>query len=1439
MRDRQYPLYHPELEHENCGVGAVVDLSGKATHRTVDQALCIVERLAHRAGSDAPGTTGDGVGIMTQLPHILFSAWAREEGIQLGAAGDYGVAMFFLPEDEVGLRSACAIFEQLARSEGMAVLGWRDVPCHPAQLGAGARRTMPAIRQCFLKKPESAAAGQEFDRRLYILRRLFERQDTGAYICSLSSRTVVYKGMMLVSQLRSFYDDLQDVRYVSKMAMVHSRFSTNTFPSWSKAHPQRMLLHNGEINTIRGNHDRMKAREETMRSAVMGEDMRRVLPVVDPAGSDSQMLDNTLEFLAMNGFPLPLAGMVLLPEPWQGQRQETPWRDLYRYYATMMEPWDGPAAILYSDGDTVCASLDRNGLRPLRCALTDDRRLILSSEAGVLFEENAHILRRWKLKAGDVLEADLATGRLTESDALKMRFALAHPYTEWMRKLVRLEDLPAAAAADSPMADAERAALCLAFHYTWEDLQDIILPMAEKGTEPIVSMGADEPVAALSKTHPSLYDYFRQRFAQVTNPPIDALREEVKTDCSIYIGDDGNLLSQEAENCAVLELASPVLTEEELQRIRTIDHPAFSVRTISLLYSKSTRLRDALDAFFAMCDQACRDHINILILSDRGVDADHPAIPSLLAVSALEQHLIHIKKRTAVSVVLESGEPRDVHQLAMLIAFGARAVNPWLAHSCIRALCAEGQVSLPPEEAVRQYDRALTAGVLKIASKMGVSTLQAYQSAQLFEAVGLDGKLVETYFTNTPYSLGGTDLDKVETDSRYHHSAAFGEPHETGLPSIGVHRLRTGEHAEEHLYSPETIHMLQQAVWTGDRALFDKYAARVENEGPRTIRSMLSFRFDACREIPLSEVESASEIVRRFRTGAMSYGSISREAHECLARAMNRLGGRSNSGEGGELPERFGTELNSAIKQVASGRFGVTREYLLSASEIQIKMAQGAKPGEGGHLPGAKVTDDVARTRCSTPGISLISPPPHHDIYSIEDLAELIYDLQCANEQAKITVKLVSSAGVGTIASGVAKAGAGGILISGGEGGTGAAPVSSVHHAGLPWEIGLAEAHQVLCRNGLRQKVTLETDGKLMDGHDVMVALLLGAEQFGFATAPLVTMGCRMMRVCHLGTCPFGIATQNPELRRRFQGKPEYVERFMLFIAEQMREIMAKLGARTVSELVGRSDLLVMKPSAAMDLSDLTGFARNVCCRPEAAHDFRLAERADARLFQDHVHLSTTDRAFGTMLKGSRRIQALGCGGQSFGAFLPRGQEITLYGVANDYLGKGLSGGTLAVCPPADSIWRPEDTLIGNVALYGATSGYAFVAGMAGERFAVRNSGALAVVEGVGDHGCEYMTGGRVAVLGPVGDNFAAGMSGGIAWVLDENDQLKDRLNTGHVRLYPVSTEQADELNRLLTMHEKATGSKKAREILDRFDEYLPQFRAVISDEYLSWMKTR
>ena len=1426
MFDRQYPLYHPDLEHESCGVGAIVDLSGRATHRTVDQALTIVERLAHRAGSDALGTTGDGVGIMTQLPHALFRAWAQEEGISLGNPGDYGAGMFFLPEDEVGIRNVCRIFEQLARAEGIPVLGWRDVPCHPAQLGAGARRTMPRIRQCFLKRPNDVEPGIDFDRRLYVLRRVFEKQNTDTYICSLSSRTIVYKGMMLVSQLRSFYDDLQDVRYVSQMAMVHSRFSTNTFPSWSKAHPQRFLLHNGEINTIRGNHDRMKAREETMRSTVMGDSIKRVLPVVDEGGSDSQMLDNTLEFLAMNGFPLPLAGMVLLPEPWQGSKEATPWRDLYRYYATMMEPWDGPAAILYSDGDCVCASLDRNGLRPLRCAATDDHQLILSSEAGVLFEENAHIRRRWKLKAGDVLMADLKTCRLMESDALKTHFAQLHPYGEWMKGLVRLEDLPKAEIAEPR---ANTALLCRAFGYAHEDIEDVLLPMAEKGAEPIVSMGADEPIAALSKAHPALFDYFKQRFAQVTNPPIDALREACKTDETIYIGDDGNLLSHGPDNCAVLELPSPVLTGEALRRIRNIDHPSFHVREISLLYPVGMRLGAVLDGFFANCDAACLDGANILILSDRGLDAEHMAIPSLLAVSALEQHLIHIKKRTAVSVILESGEPRDVHHMAMLVAYGARAVNPYLAHEVIRE-----QLS---EDAVESYDRALTAGILKIASKMGVSTLQAYQSAQLFEAVGLDADFVEKYFTNTPASLGGANLSTVEADSRYYHERAFRDRSRGGLPSIGRHRLRTGGEAEEHLYSPRVIHALQQAVWTDDAARFDEYAALIERDGPWTLRGMLDFNYELCNPIPLDEVEPVEQIVRRFKTGAMSYGSISQEAHECMAKAMNRLGGKSNSGEGGELPERFGTELNSAVKQVASGRFGVTRDYLLSAKEIQIKMAQGAKPGEGGHLPGAKVTESVAKTRCSTPGISLISPPPHHDIYSIEDLAELIYDLQCANEDAKVTVKLVSSTGVGTIASGVAKAGAGGILISGGEGGTGAAPMSSVHHAGLPWEIGLAETHQVLCRNGLRQAVTLETDGKLMTGRDVAVALLLGAEEFGFATAPLITMGCRMMRVCHLGTCPFGVATQNPELRKRFIGKPEYVERFMRFIAGQLREIMAKLGARTVNELVGRSDLLKMKDGSPMNLSALIGFARNIHFQPEARHDFALGERTDARLIQDHVHLTTTDRAFGTLLKGERHIQAQGCGGQSFGAFLPKGQSLTLYGVSNDYLGKGLSGGTLSICPPVDAVWNENDTLIGNVALYGATSGYAFIAGMAGERFAVRNSGAWAVVEGVGDHGCEYMTGGRVAVLGPVGDNFGAGMSGGIAWVLDAGETLGNRVNGGLVKVRPVTGIQGAELRQLLELHARHTHSRKAMDILADFDLWLPRFKAVISDEYLAYMK--
>ena len=1447
----QYPLYDERMEHESCGVGAVVSLDGRKSHKTVSDALTIVERLAHRAGCDALGTTGDGVGILTQVPHALFAKWADGKGICLGSARDYGVGMLFLPSKPEQCNAAKAAMEKAMLQEGLRLLGWRKVPCNAELLGEGARRTMPQIEQCFVERPENASQGAAFDRRLYVLRRTFEKMDTGAYVCSLSSRTIVYKGMMLVSQLRTFYDDLRDPDYVSALAMVHSRFSTNTNPSWPKAHPHRLLLHNGEINTIRGNADRMLAREETAHSDLLGDGAEKVLPVVMPDGSDSMMLDNALEYLVMNGMPMPLAGMVLLPEPWQGKREKTPWRDMYRYYATMMEPWDGPAAVLYSDGDVVCAALDRNGLRPMRCARTDDGRLILSSEAGVLHEENRHILCRWRLRAGDMLMADLIQGTLWNGDALKQHYAKAQPYGQWVRQGIRrMQDLPPVNAEPPVLGEAERETLCKAFGYTQEDVWEILLPMAEKGAEPIASMGADEPIAALSKAHPPLFSYFKQRFAQVTNPPIDALRERLKTDCTVYVGDDGNLLTACGENCQVLELDGPILTVEELSRIRAMDVPEFRVRTLSILYEMGMGLDAALEALFQACDAMYAEGVNVIILSDRGVNREHPAIPSLLAVSALEQYLVRTKKRTAISVILESGEPRDVHQMALLVAYGARAVTPYLAQECVAALAAEGAMQKDAAQAVESYDRALTEGILRIASKMGVSTLQAYQSAQLFEAVGLDRDVVERYFTNTLCRLSGTGLSHIQADAQWHHCQAFDGQVDRTLDSVGVHRLRTGPMAEQHLYLPEVIHTLQQSLWEDDFAKFGQYGEMVLRDGSPTIRSLLDFRFEDCAPVPLEEVEPAAEIVRRFKTGAMSYGSLSQEAHECMAEAMNHIGGKSNTGEGGELPERFGTKLNSAIKQVASGRFGVTEEYLLSANEIQIKVAQGAKPGEGGHLPGAKVTPWVARTRCSTPGISLISPPPHHDIYSIEDLAQLIYDLKCANRDARISVKLVSETGVGTVASGVAKAGAQVILISGGEGGTGAAPMSSIHGAGMPWELGLAEAHQTLCRNGLREMVALETDGKLMTGRDVAVALLLGAEEFGFATAPLIAMGCRMMRVCNLDTCPFGIATQNPELRKRFKGKPEYVERFMLFVAEQLREIMAKLGARRVNELVGRADLLKARAGSPLDVSELLGFSQNSFHHPERDYNFHLDERADAHVPSGEILLRNTDRAFGTLLgaallrqqggqMGEQTICAKGCGGQSFGAFLPKGISLKLTGEANDYLGKGLSGGVIAVCPPEER-WNEEDALIGNVALYGATSGSAYIAGTAGERFCVRNSGATAVAEGVGDHGCEYMTGGRAVILGPVGDNFAAGMSGGLAYVLDEDGALEGRLNRSMVEMQPLEEDEfAEELRGILEHHLRETGSAKAREILKDFAAKRRLFKLIIPTEYKRLLERR
>lgn len=1422
------------MEHESCGVGAVVDQSARPTHRTVSDALTIVERLAHRAGTDALGTTGDGVGILTQIPHALFAIWAAGRDVPLGQARDYGVGMLFVRP--AALSRAKASFETSVRKEGLAFLGWRDVPVFPELLGEGARRTMPSIVQAFVKRPADAPRGAAFDRRLYLLRRAFEKSCPEAYVCSLSSRTIVYKGMMLVTQLRAFYADLQNEAYASAVAMVHSRFSTNTQPSWPKAHPHRMLLHNGEINTIRGNADRMLAREETMRSPVLGGRMAEAFPVVNPDGSDSAMLDNALEFLVMNGLPLALAGMILLPEPWQGKNGPEPWRDLYRYYATMMEPWDGPAAVLCSDGDTLCALMDRNGLRPLRCALTEEGRLILSSEAGVLHEEEPRIVRRWRLAGGSLLTCDLRNGELLEGGAVKERYAARYPYTQWMGGQLTLDDLPPAAHAAPHLEQEELQRLCLAFGYTHEDVNDLLLPMAQSGATPIGSMGADEPLAALSKAHPPLSRYFKQRFAQVTNPPIDALRETLKTDTSVYVGDRGNLLVAAAENCAVLRLPSPVLTTDALMRIRAVDRPGWKVRTLSLLYECEKGMEQALEALFAACDAACAEDVRVLVLSDRGVDARHAALPSLLAVSALEQRLICTRKRMAVSVIAEAGDVRDAHEAALLVAFGARAIVPYVAQACVAGLCERERLAKSPQQAVADYNRALVSGIVSIASKMGVSTLQAYQSAQLFEAVGLSAALLERYFTNTPGTLEGVGLARIEADTKWHHDRAFGGE-ALPLERLGLHRFRASPRAEKHLYTPEVIRALQSAVWENDPKQYARYARLVE-EGQDTPRGRMDFCFERCTPVPLSQVEPATAIVRRFQTGAMSYGSLSEEAHECLARAMNRLGGRSNTGEGGELPERFGTERNSAVKQVASGRFGVTAAYLRSAKEIQIKMAQGAKPGEGGHLPGTKVSPSVACTRCSTPGISLISPPPHHDIYSIEDLAQLIYDLKCVNPAADISVKLVSSCGVGTVACGVAKAGAQTILISGGEGGTGAAPLTSIHGAGLPWEIGLSQTHRALCRNGLRERVCLETDGKLMTGRDVAVALLLGAESFAFATAPLIAMGCRMMRVCNLDTCPFGIATQNPELRKRFRGKPEHVERFMLFVAEELRQIMAALGARTVDELVGRGDLLKAREDDSLDVSSLTGFCENRRFDPSCAFDFHLESRADAHAAR-RVELTTADRAFGAMLPPAQEPQSIvchGCAGQSFGAFLTEGYTLTLFGECNDYMGKGLSGGTLAVRPEDYGRWQENHALIGNVALFGATGGSAFIAGTAGERFCVRNSGALAVVEGVGDHGCEYMTGGRVAVLGPVGRNFAAGMSGGIAYVLD---MAADHVNPGLVDCLPVTEPYAKELRKLLARHEAATGSPRAARILEQFELYLPRFQMVFPREYRKMLEDR
>ena len=1482
-QSRQPGLYSPSFEHDNCGIGAVVSIKGIKTHQTVSDALSIVENLEHRAGKDAEGKTGDGVGILLQISHKFFKKAVKPLGIQIGDEREYGVGMFFFPQDELKRNQAKKMFEIIVEKEGLEFLGWREVPTYPQILGKKAVDCMPYIMQAFVKKPADVAKGIDFDRKLYVARRVFEQTNEDTYVVSLSSRTIVYKGMFLVGQLRQFFGDLEDADYESAIAIVHSRFSTNTNPSWERAHPNRFIVHNGEINTIKGNADRMLSREETMYSEYLESEMAKITPVVNTNGSDSAMLDNTLEFLVMNGMPLPLAVMITIPEPWSNNKamaQEK--KDFYQYYATMMEPWDGPASILFSDGDIMGAVLDRNGLRPSRYYVTNDGYLILSSEVGVLPIAESRIKVKDRLRPGKMLLVDTVKGELIDDDELKEKYATKQPYGEWLdNNLVQLHDLKIPNQKVPMHTKEERARLQKAFGYTYEDLKTSILPMALNGSESIGAMGIDTPLAVLSNKHQPLFNYFKQLFAQVTNPPIDSIREKVVTSTTVYLGTDGNVLEEKAENCKQLKINDPILTNTDLLKIKNMKVDGFKVETIPIIYYKNTSLEKAIDHLFVEVDRAHREGANIIILSDRGVDENHVAIPSLLAVSALQQYLVQTKKRTAMAVILESGEPRDVHHFATLLGYGASAINPYLAQESIQELIDLNMLDKDYYAAVDDYNNAILGGIVKIAAKMGISTIQSYQGAKIFEAIGIDSDVINKYFKGTVSRIEGISLKDIQEDVETLHSKAFdplGLPTDTTLDSNGAHKLRSGK--EEHLYNPQTIHLLQLATRTGDYKIFKEYTKLVNKDtGAMNLRGLMDIRFPK-KGINIDEVESVDSIVRRFKTGAMSYGSISKEAHETMAIAMNMLHGKSNSGEGGEDEDRLtvgpdGLNRCSAIKQVASGRFGVTSKYLVSAQEIQIKMAQGAKPGEGGHLPAGKVYPWIAKTRHSTPGVGLISPPPHHDIYSIEDLAQLIYDLKNANRNARISVKLVSEAGVGTVAAGVAKAGAQVILISGHDGGTGAAPRnSSIHNAGLPWELGLAETHQTLIKNDLRNKVIIETDGKLMSGRDVAMAAALGAEEFGFATGPLITMGCVMMRVCNLDTCPVGIATQNPELRKRFKGKPEYVVNYMKFVAQEMREYMAKLGVRTVDELVGRTDLLKELPEAKEYHLDLSAILNNpyvdkkhpICYNKKNEYNFELEKTLDEKVLLTKlktaldkkqkrslsIDVGNTDRSFGTIF-GSEitkkyyntleddtfTVQCTGAGGQSFGAFIPNGLTLELVGDSNDYFGKGLSGGKLIVYPPKGIRFKAEENIIvGNVALYGATSGQAYINGVAGERFCVRNSGATAVVEGVGDHGCEYMTGGKVLIIGKTGKNFAAGMSGGVAYVLDEDNDLYLSLNKEMVSSEPVvSKYDVMEIKDMITAHVAYTNSEKGKEILNDFSKYLPKFKKIIPHDYKKMLK--
>jgi glutamate synthase (ferredoxin) len=1505
MSQTGYPakqgLYDPRYEKDACGFGFVVDLKGRASHDIVEKALQVLVNLEHRGAVGAEKDTGDGAGVLLQVPHAFLRERCGKLGFALPAAGQYGVGMVFLPTGAEG-RAACErIVEETIRVEGQRVLGWRDVPTNGTTLGPSARGSQPVIRQIFVGRGEGLGDDLAFERKLYVIRRQVEKKVSRSaipgrahfYLPSLSYKSIVFKGMLNAPQLRLFYPDLQDTAVVSALGMVHSRFSTNTFPSWSRAHPYRYISHNGEINTLRGNINWMHARQSMMKSALFGDDLQKVLTVIDTDGSDSGMFDNVLELLILAGRELPHAIMMMMPEAWSRHESMSPEKKaFYEFHSCLMEPWDGPASIAFTDGVRIGAVLDRNGLRPSRYYVTRDGLVVMASEVGVLDIPADQIVKKGRLQPGRLFYVDTEEHRIVPDDELKQRIAGAQPYARWLEDhMVRLDELPRPGRVIEP--DHETVLRRQeVFGYTSEDVARLITPMAVDGTEPIGSMGTDTPLAVLSEKPQLLFSYFKQLFAQVTNPPVDAIREEIIMAVETAVGPEGNLLEARPESARQLALPSPVIRNEELEKIRGLDGgpgakglKAITLPTLFKASAGGAGLRKALEDLRWRVSECLAEGCNIIILSDRGLDASEAPIPSLLAVSAVQHHHIREGTRTRCGIVLESGEPREVHHFALLTGYGASAINPYLAFETIHDQVKLGMIPGSPADAEKKYAKAVAKGIVKVISKMGISTIQSYHGAQVFEAIGLNQDFIDEYFTWTATRIGGVGIDAIASEARQRHERGFPPRRpivHRSLPAGGQYQYRQG--GEHHLFNPETVHRLQVATRTGDYQAFKDYTSLVDNQARNlcTLRGLMDLK-PAPKPVPIEEVEPVEAIMRRFKTGAMSYGSISKEAHEALAIAMNRIGGKSNTGEGGEDPARYAAEANgdsknSAIKQVASGRFGVTSLYLVNARELQIKMAQGAKPGEGGQLPGSKVYPWIAKVRYATPGVGLISPPPHHDIYSIEDLAQLIHDLKNANHLARISVKLVSEVGVGTIAAGVAKAHADVVLISGHDGGTGASPLTSIKHAGIPWELGLAETHQVLVLNDLRSRIAVEVDGQLKTGRDVVVGALLGAEEFGFATGPLVALGCIMMRACHLNTCPVGVATQDPTLRARFTGDPSHVVNFMRFVAQEVREYMAELGFRTIEEMVGRSERIEMRRAVDHWKARNLDFSRilykptvprhygRTCSIPQdhgversldATTLLPLARPAieQGKKVEASLPIRNTNRVVGTMTGSevTRRHGAAGLppdtitfrfagsAGQSFGAFMPRGMTLWLEGDANDYLGKGLSGGALVVFPPRDAAFvAEENVIIGNVALYGATGGEAFIRGVAGERFAVRNSGATAVVEGVGDHGCEYMTGGTVVVLGPTGRNFAAGMSGGVAYVHAADGRFAVSCNTQMVGLGPVEEpEDIGALKALIERHVAVTGSELGKRQLADWKATLSRFVKVLPHDYRRMLESQ